>query len=99
MTDIIELLAAVKDKFPPASEERRILWNAITEIRQLRADRVEVADGLTVSYMAGMEQAHKNRRGVLLEARRVWMAENPCEDGHDHVTPFDQFLYKENDHE
>ena len=21
------------------------------------------------------------------------MDENPCEDGHDHVTPFDQFLY------
>lgn len=26
-------------------------------------------------------------------ARRVWMEENPEEDGHDRVTPFDQFLY------
>lgn len=26
-------------------------------------------------------------------ARRVWMDENPCEDGRDHVTPFDRFLY------
>lgn len=27
------------------------------------------------------------------EARRVWMEENPSEDGRDQVTPFDQFLY------
>ena len=27
------------------------------------------------------------------EARRVWIEENPCEDGRDHVTPFDRFLY------
>lgn len=26
-------------------------------------------------------------------ARDVWMAENPAEDGRDHVTPFDRFLY------
>ena len=32
-------------------------------------------------------------RTAVEEARRVWMDENPCEDGHDHVTPFDQFLY------
>ena len=32
-------------------------------------------------------------RTAVEQARRVWMDENPCEDGHDHVTPFDQFLY------
>lgn len=32
-------------------------------------------------------------RAAVEKARRVWMDENPCEDGHDHVTPFDQFLY------
>ena len=32
-------------------------------------------------------------RTAVEKARRVWMDENPCEDGHDHVTPFDQFLY------
>jgi hypothetical protein len=32
-------------------------------------------------------------RAAILEARRVWMDENPCEDGHDHVTPFDHLLY------
>lgn len=32
---------------------------------------------------------------VLLDARETWMKENPCEDGCDHVTPFDQYLYKD----
>lgn len=32
-------------------------------------------------------------RKEVSAARDVWMAENPCEDGRDHVTPFDRFLY------
>ena len=31
-------------------------------------------------------------KDVVRSARRVWMEENPCEDGRDHVTPFDRFL-------
>lgn len=30
---------------------------------------------------------------LISNARKVWMDENPCEDGHDHVTPFDHLLY------
>lgn len=29
----------------------------------------------------------------ITDARRVWMEENPCEEGRDHVTPFDFLLY------
>lgn len=34
-------------------------------------------------------------RKTVLEARAVWIAEHPFEEGRDHVTPFDQFLYGE----
>lgn len=30
---------------------------------------------------------------IVTDARRVWLEENPAEDGRDQVTPFDQFLY------
>lgn len=33
-------------------------------------------------------------RDAIADARRVWMQENPPEDGEDHVTPFDHFLYR-----
>ena len=29
---------------------------------------------------------------TVKEARRIWMEQNPVEDGRDHVTPFDQFF-------
>ena len=29
---------------------------------------------------------------TVKQARRIWMEQNPVEDGRDHVTPFDQFL-------
>lgn len=34
-------------------------------------------------------------RQQVEEARKVWMEENPGEDGRDHVTPFDRFLYSD----
>lgn len=34
-------------------------------------------------------------RQEILEARARWMLENPCEDGRDHVTPYDHLLYKD----
>lgn len=36
---------------------------------------------------------HEQFQRTVAEARKLWMEENPCEDGHDHVTPFDKFLY------
>lgn len=39
------------------------------------------------------EQRDDAFQQAVQEARRVWMDEFPCEAGHDHVTPFDQFLY------
>ena len=30
----------------------------------------------------------------VLEWRKGWMEEHPCEDGRDHVTPFDHLLYQ-----
>lgn len=35
----------------------------------------------------------KSFRETLEEVVKVWQEENPCEDGHDHVTPFDRFFY------
>lgn len=36
-------------------------------------------------------------RREVVAARAIWMAENPCEDGRDHVTPFDRFFYPASD--
>lgn len=35
----------------------------------------------------------KSFRETLKEVVKTWQEENPCEDGHDHVTPFDRFFY------
>lgn len=44
-----------------------------------------------VLRLAGAES--DSFKATVVEARRVWMEENPGEDGRDHVTPFDKFLY------
>ena len=38
--------------------------------------------------------AHHAFRAEVEKARKVWLDENPGEDGTDRVTPFDQFLYR-----
>lgn len=35
----------------------------------------------------------KTFREEVIAARGAWMEDHPPEDGHDHVTPFDRFLY------
>lgn len=53
-------------------------------VRRYRARYPEIANA------QAMSSAFYN---AVSAAREVWMQENPGEDGRDHVTPFDQFLY------
>ena len=39
-------------------------------------------------------EIEKLREAVIL-ARKMWMDDNPVEDGVDHVTPFDKYLYSD----
>jgi Uncharacterized protein related to glutamine synthetase len=76
---------------PTTSALMQAMQEAVGSILSQYAKDKIIARAMII--MATNEEAARKAEfhNQVMEARRVWMEENPCEDGHDHVTPFDKF--------